>query len=106
MPRYTCKHCGETCSSKNPTIRSVFPDDEKSAILSHMVNIDTAPVDGIPETWDVTIQVLRRKGKTNVDAEHAALKLLRGLSEENIKHWLCEHQWQIIPGTGDELQPY
>lgn len=102
MARYKCTKCDETCYSKNVAIRHAFPSDQVAAVMTNIVDVMT--------NWDeergrykVTFEFPYLGGSENKDIdtdvlEIEAANLVRGLSEEEIGHWLCNHKWEHTSG--------
>ena len=94
MPKYTCSKCGETCFSKDPVRRNVFPSDQMASIMTNITNVVTTLQDNgrrmvvIEFPWSDTDQ-----DETDEVLELRCVEIIRALSDDNVRHWLCDHHW-------------
>ena len=95
MNSYRCTKCGETATSKDPVRRNVFPSDFKAALMTNVTNVMTERRENglrmvtIEFPWNDT-----EEERTDDELEMSCVEMLRDLSEDNVKHWLCEHTWK------------
>jgi hypothetical protein len=33
------------------------------------------------------------------ELEYETVKNIQGLSDDHVKHWLCNHRWELAPGS-------
>lgn len=109
MGNYVCTGCGETCYSKNPAIRSVFPSDQVASIMTNIVNVTTeVRKDGQPGIEGKRVVTFEFPYSDTDDTwsdaqlEAQCLKNVSTLTEDQVKHWLCDHRWDLV--SGNELQ--
>lgn len=104
MSAYHCKHCGATANSKCARTRTVFPDDQMDALLSHVLKYKITINLTAPRSTEVSLFVHTpledEEGEFRSDAELVewALILINGLKPEEIKNYSCNHEWVIDPG--------
>ncbi len=102
MPRYNCKKCDETMHSKNPMIRSVFCDDQVATQMCIISNVVTRKEEVAGELRrTVTIEFPwcdTDPNLSNDELELQCVKNIRGLTDDNVKHWLCDHDWKLVGG--------
>jgi len=107
MPQYKCTKCDETACSKNPATRNVFLEDWQAAMLSNLVNIETTRKPNGLRQVTLTFPYLESgteaKPRPDEKLELDALTAFQGVAKETLLHLVCNHDWQIIEGTGDEL---
>ncbi len=106
MPQFKCTKCTETMSSKNPCCRSVFQSDGRAAMMTNIVNVDTRR-DEKTGLRTVTFEFPYCDTGTlkdpNVPMEDDELEIqcmknVRGLTDEQLTHWLCNHDWVLTSG--------
>ena len=97
MLRYTCTKCGESMTTKAIPGRSQFCSDQTAAIMTNITNvITTVQENGLRKVviefpWSDTEELL---GQPNDALEMECVKLLRELSDDTVRHWLCDHKWK------------
>lgn len=101
MADYECSKCGLTGWSKNPHTRSLFTNDTISSMMCAIASVTTKKNDEGNRV--VTFEFPRldfddRKEWPNDKLEMKAAKLIRGLTEEQLEHWLCSHKWEHTEG--------
>lgn len=101
MGRYECTRCGETMTSKNPMIRSVFPTDQTASMMTNIVNVVTKRGEGNRRT--VTFEFPYTDTKPNEHRSDDSLEMLcarmiRDLTDDQLTHWLCDHEWRLVGG--------
>ncbi len=106
MPQFKCAKCDETMSSKNPSCRSVFQSDGTAAMMTNIVNVDTERDE---KTGRRTVTFVFPYSDTGTlkdpgipmdddELEIQCMKNVRGLTDEQLMHWLCNHEWVLTPG--------
>ena len=107
MPNYICSKCALTAHSKNVRTRSIFTDDQHSALYSNLIKIQTTVKENGLRQVTLTFPYTEHeaeKGKRSDEAlEMGALKLIREIEEASLKYLVCSHKWELVPGTGVEL---
>ena len=103
MPGYKCTKCDEGMHSKNPLIRSVFCDDQTATIMTNIVNVTTKKQKLLKEVGQrvVTFEFPwcdTDKSLSDDELEMVCVRNIRGLTEDNVKHWLCDHDWELVSG--------
>lgn len=103
MPSFECTKCHETMTSKNPAIRTIFADDGVATTMTHIVNVSTERNDK-----DVRVVVFefpyvdgrdrRDNDKEDDELEMECARMIKGLTDDQIVHWLCNHKWELIEG--------
>ena len=102
MPGYKCTKCGEGMHSKNPMIRSIFCDDQTATVMCNISNVTT-------ERKEVAGKLRRvvtfefpwcdtKPEESDDELEMQCIRNIRGLTEDNVKHWLCNHKWEHVSG--------
>lgn len=103
MNSYKCTKCDETASSKNPMTRNVFPGDMTAAIMTNIVNVMTEKKENSDRK--VTFEFLycdTDKSLSDDELEMVCANNIQTLTEDNIRHWLCNHRWLKVGGDRDE----
>lgn len=103
--RYECTKCGETCTSKDPARRNVFPSDMVAALMTNITNV-MIHRDDPDSRRRVVIEFTTVDTDPNLsddELEMEAVGLLRELSDDTVKHWLCNHKWKKT--SGDYVVP-
>ncbi len=101
MSKYHCEYCPATAMSKCAIQRTVFPDDQMDALLSHILKYKVAINLNAPGSAEVSLFVhvpLKNiSGGIRSDAElvEYALILINELNPEEIKNYSCNHHWVI-----------
>lgn len=97
MGNYVCKKCGLGASSKCARSRSIFTENRNENLLSNILKYEI--VKETPTSFDVALewryiskQHLAELGESPVEYVLKAIKLL---SDEDIKHYACEHDWVL-----------
>ncbi len=124
MARFKCKQCGATASSKCPSHRSVFTDNQTDAVLSYVMGHTLEHKVTELSSGDVAHDYLLRvhfKNRQTTPAgeeppsEHEIIlalwaelyqhmtKIVNSSGDENdyptIEEWLCYHdEWEIMSG--------
>ncbi len=99
MPAYKCTKCGEGMSSKNPAIRSIFPDDGTAAVMTNITNVTTKK-----NELGKRVVVFEfpycdlGKDEPNDQLEMQCARNIKGLTDDQIVHWLCDHDWELVSG--------
>lgn len=99
MPEYKCTKCDETMHSKNPAFRSIFPSDGVATMMTNITNVITKKnelgkrvvVFEFPYS-DVD------KSEPNDELEMKCARNIKGLTDDQIIHWLCDHKWEYVSG--------
>lgn len=80
-----CIKCGARASSKCPTCRTVFPEDQQEAMLFAGLGFSLEGDSLIVRmhTWDADPSV----------AFQRLIHKLRSIPEEKLKQYACHHQW-------------
>lgn len=97
MIRYTCTKCGESMTTKAIPGRSHFCSDQVAAIMTNITNVITERQEG--GRRKVTIEFPWTDGDSLADQpddvlEMECVKIIRELTDDNVKHWLCDHSWK------------
>ncbi len=89
---YECKLCGGTAFSRCINQRTLFPNDQGAAMLSHILKGSVERLgDG---RVIVHLHVWGEEGEVgDISAFEDALQMIRTIQEESIKHWCCDHEW-------------
>jgi len=107
MPNYICSKCALTAHSKNVRTRSIFTDDQHSALYSNLIRIKTETKENglrqVVLTFPYTEHDSEEPKRSDEALELDQLKLVREIEEASLKHLVCSHKWELIPGTGSEL---
>ena len=108
MPQYKCTKCKATCISKNPWTRSVFLDNKFLASMGSTTIVKTKPFkpgsDMLCFNIELGIFPMEMASPERIASTlHQEIKNLASLSESELKEFLCTHDWEITPGTGEEL---
>ena len=107
MPNYICSKCALTAHSKNVRTRSIFTDDQHSALYSNLIKIQTTVKENglrqVTLTFPYTEHEAEKGKRSNEELELDQLKLVREIEEASLKHLVCSHKWELVPGTGAEL---
>jgi len=100
MANYKCKTCGLKGYSKNITCRNLFTEDQMSSVLSNIINVKTEVGSRGYREVTLTFPYVSKEGddRPNGDIEAEAVKMLRGLTDDEIEHWLCDHEWELVSG--------
>lgn len=81
-------------TTKDIVNRSIFPADQMASIMTNITNITTTrKPDG---RRMVTIEFPWTDTNPNLsddELEMECVKLLQSLSDDTVKHWLCNHKW-------------
>lgn len=106
MNSYKCtkESCGETMISKNPATRHIFPEDGMASIMTNIVNVRT--VKGARGERIVTFEFPHTDTRAMSECpddylEMSCANMIRTLTEEQLTHWLCDHEWELT----DEVTP-
>lgn len=83
---YKCKKCGATGESKCASMRTMFPDWESLA-LCFLENC----CHGFPKNYEEELDTFTL-GFRYTSVKHA-LEVIRSLSEEDFKQFMCVHDW-------------
>ena len=102
MPGYKCTKCDEGMHSKNPAIRSIFCNDQTATIMTNIVNVMTkmtlvAGVGRRVVTFEFPYCDTDDKW-TDDELEMQCVQNIKHLTDDQIKHWLCEHDWELVSG--------
>ncbi len=100
MPMYKCTKCDEGMHSKNPRIRSIFCDDQTATVMTNISNVMT-DMDEETKKRKVTFEFPwcdTDPEMSDDELEMQCIKNIRGLTDDNVKHWLCDHDWEHVGG--------
>lgn len=104
MPKYKCSKCGETAYSKNVRTRNIFCSDQIAAIMLNIANVITTRKDNGRRKVVLEFPYTDTNPDwTDDELEIQVVKNIKGLTDEQILHWLCDHRWELIEGSGEEL---
>ena len=105
MANIVCKHCGATGFSKCPICRTVFPDNQYEAMLSHMLKFSLDKDSG-----QVTITFKSfpmDESKPIVSAFIHLWKVLKRLNQHkdglSFDKYACNHHWIFAPGQKSDI---
>lgn len=103
MPSFKCTKCGATATSKCPSRRTVFLDQEFAAIYNMVIPATLKKCDGENDLYHVTLMPKCISAGTKSEAFLKALALCAELhnKKETAKIWACDrHDWvRTSPGT-------
>jgi hypothetical protein len=106
MPNYICSKCDLTAHSKNARTRSIFTDDKLASLYSNLIQIKTVrKTNGLREVI-LTFPYMESSDdnkRPDEELEMDALKLIQEIEPACFKHVVCGHDWELVPGTGEEL---
>lgn len=103
MSNLICEKCGATAEGKCPICRTIFPDDQHEAVLSHFLKFKVE--DGhvkITFLHYLSREEVERSESENVEA--ALIHLLNNLKamesghSTSFKSYSCVHKWVFKPG--------
>ncbi len=100
MPSYKCSKCDEGMHSKNPAIRSIFCDDQTATVMTNITNVTTKR-SRLTKKRIVTFEFPycdTDPALANDQLEMQCVRNMRGLTEDNVLHWLCDHIWEHVSG--------
>ena len=99
MSYYNCRKCGESASSKCVNQRSVFPGDKMAALLTWVLKSSAERNESGTYTVTLKLPHISCEGEENEEkAILEALMLIREIAEDAIRHYACDHDWQIEAG--------
>ncbi len=109
MGNYRCTKCGETMVSKNPMFRNIFCSDGKASIMTNIVNVVTKK-DEVTGRRVVTFEFPYTdcgdlKDLPDDQVEMQCIRNVKGLTEDQIVHWLCDHRWELVGGKELDVMP-
>ena len=98
---YKCSKCDLTGSSKNIHTRSLFTDDRMASMLCNIINVETKRNDACLRV--VTFEFpygdsVRSENEPNDWLERKCVGIIRDLTDEQVFHWLCDHDWKQTGG--------
>lgn len=96
MAKVICSHCGATGHSKNPACRTVFPDDQNDAVLSHLLKFPVIK-DGVAEGN------IRFVADTKEEYFRNLVSCVKMLEKVGIEKYCCDHDWELAPGAVAEV---
>ncbi len=103
MATYTCSKCGLTGHSKNITCRHLFTSNQVSTIMTNIANVTTTKNDKGLRVVTFEFPFMDAKDRLEWDNDRLEMegaKLIRGLTDEELEYWLCNHDWEH---TGGEI---
>lgn len=101
MAKVVCSKCGATGHSKNPAVRTVFPDNGTEAILSHIFHFSIVEENGLTKakvsytvdpSWDFQEAWKQLHGVIHLVDEKVGVEML-----------MCHHDFQFAPGEVSEI---
>lgn len=104
---YKCDKCELTGWSKNIHTRSLFTSNSMASQLRNIINVSitTTEVNGNERrivTFEFpymdTAELPDRPNPTDSDLEEACVELIKEVSAETAKQWLCDHKWHQTGG--------
>ncbi len=100
MPGYKCTKCDEDMHSKNPAVRSIFCNDQAATMMTNCTNVMTRRNKKGKRTVTIEFPYCDYDGapEENDQLEMECVRNIRGLTEDNVKHWLCDHDWEHVSG--------
>ncbi len=99
MPGYKCTKCDETMHSKNPAFRSIFQSDGTASIMTNIANVITKK-----NSLGKRVVVFEfpycdtDPEESNDQLEMQCARNIKGLTNDQITHWLCDHRWEHVSG--------
>lgn len=107
MPNYICSKCDLEAHSKNVRTRSIFTDNQSSALYSNLIKIETTKKENGCRQVALIFPYLESGDEKNPRSDEAleldAFKMIQEIEPEILKYLVCAHKWELVPGTGDEL---
>ena len=107
MPDYKCSKCPLTAHSKNVRTRSIFTDDRMASMYSNLIKIKTSKKENGLRQVVITLPYLESGTEIEKRPDEAleldAFKMIQEIAPDSLKYLICEHKWELIPGTGEEL---
>jgi hypothetical protein len=113
---YVCIHCNTPASSKCVNQRSIFPENQMGAILTHILkgkithtDVPAGVCSAAHRRTDVEI-TWRAAPNTNEDGTPFKdmelfwnmIQEIRNLPEDALKYWACDHEYKWVgKGTCD-----
>ena len=96
MSNVICSKCGAKATSKCPYCRTIFPEDQTKAILSHLLKF---PVH--KDGWATGTITLR--ADSNEEYFRTFIHLAELLKEIGIDKYCCDHDWIFMPGCKSSI---
>ena len=106
MPKYICNKCDSTGYSKNIHSRSFFNDDQRAGLYSNLIKIKTEKKENGFRQIVLTLPFLdspEDANRSDEELEIDAFKLIQEIDPTQLKPLVCNHNWELVPNTGDEL---
>ena len=101
MARYHCKNegCSETAISKCALSRTVFPNNQMGALLTHFLKRNVI-YRGDHTVINLRVTMVAEDGKepSVPEAVRYALDMIRELDQETVDDYCCDHVWVIDEG--------
>ena len=102
MSSYKCDKCNAEAISKCVNQRTVFPQDQMDAMITHIMKRE---VDWVTDEWcTVKLHVHVSLQDTGSQTDHSdgavehALIMIKELTDEQIHRYACMHNWVITEG--------
>lgn len=100
MSNCYCTKCGAHAYSKCPRCRTVFPENQQLAVLSHVLTAEIGDYGKQGKCDDLLVSLTLLPDETGPSALARLLRYLHPLSEQDLIELFCQHDWQHKPGTG------
>ena len=98
MAQYKCEKCGLGGYSKNIRTRNFFPDDQLAAVLTNVCDVTTERMEN--GRRKVTLEFRFGDTDDNRPDDELEIQMVKNiqLSDETIRHWLCNHNFELVGG--------
>jgi len=107
MPSYICSKCDLEAHSKNVRTRSIFSNNQNSALYSNLIKIKTEQKENRLRQVILTFPYMESgdevKPRSDEALELDAFKMVQEIEPDVLKYLVCAHKWELVPGTGEEL---
>lgn len=96
--QFKCTKCGAEASSKCPSQRTVFLEDQMAAVLSNVINFKAERLEEGPHEGAVKVEFDALLRLDEGDDPLREMILLLTQQTESIQRATCRHRWEIQYG--------